>query len=63
MLTCAGFALGLAMLTCRQDQAAQPAAAYCDVARPIFWAASDTRRTKEQADRENRKYRALCGTR
>ncbi|MEA2857136.1 MAG: hypothetical protein QOH98_1457 [Methylobacteriaceae bacterium] len=35
-------------------------APYCDVARPIYWSAKDTRATKEQADRENAKWKRLC---
>jgi hypothetical protein len=31
------------------------------VARPIYWSAKDTRTTKEQADRENAKWKRLCG--
>lgn len=38
-----------------------PADTYCQIARPIYFSASDTRKTKEQADRENRKWRRLCG--
>lgn len=37
-------------------------AAYCDVAKPILWSKDDTRKTKEQADRENAKYKKLCQT-
>lgn len=36
------------------------AAPYCQIARPIYWSAGDTRATKEQADRENRKWKRLC---
>lgn len=39
-----------------------PAAPYCDIARPIYWSAQDTRATKEAADRENRKWKRLCST-
>jgi hypothetical protein len=35
-------------------------APYCEVARPIYWSAKDTRPTKEQADRENAKWKRLC---
>jgi hypothetical protein len=35
-------------------------APYCEVARPIYWSAKDTRATKEQADRENAKWKRLC---
>jgi hypothetical protein len=35
-------------------------APYCELARPIYWSAKDTRTTKEQADRENAKWKRLC---
>ena len=38
------------------------AAPYCDVAKPIYWSSKDTRQTKEQADRENAKWKRLCQT-
>lgn len=57
MLTCVGF---LFAFHCQPADAPPPAAAYCDVARPISWSARDTRATKEQADRENRKWARLC---
>lgn len=34
---------------------------YCATARPVKVSRADTRRTKEQADREYRKYVAACG--
>jgi hypothetical protein len=45
-----------------QPDLAVSAAPYCDVARPIYWSAKDTRATKEQADRENAKWKRLCDT-
>jgi hypothetical protein len=56
--------LGGTLLLCAcAKQQAEPAVAvapYCDVARPIYWSAKDTRATKEQADRENAKWKSLC---
>jgi hypothetical protein len=60
MLHCVGIAFFFADLTCTPVGQAPRAAAYCDVARPIYWAAADTRATKEQADRENAKWKRLC---
>jgi hypothetical protein len=57
--------LGVAILSgCAKEQAgpALAVAPYCDVARPIYWSAKDTRTTKEQADRENAKWKRLCGS-
>jgi hypothetical protein len=56
--------LCLTLLCACAKQQAEPAIAvapYCDVARPIYWSARDTRTTKEQADRENAKWNRLCG--
>ena len=55
-------ALGLAACAREPPDLAVSAAPYCDVARPIYWSAKDTRQTKEQADRENAKWKRLCGT-
>ena len=59
-------ALSLLVICACAKQQPEPAlgiAPYCDVARPIYWSAKDTRRTKEQADRENAKWKRLCGDR
>src|SRR4051794_31235561 len=53
-----------AILSACAKQQAEPTlavAAYSEVARPIYWSAKDTRTTKEQADRENAKWKRLCG--
>jgi hypothetical protein len=55
--------LGAAVVSACAKQQSEPAIAvapYCDVARPIYWSAKDTRPTKEQADRENAKWKRLC---
>jgi hypothetical protein len=52
-----------AVLSACAKQQAGPALAvapYCEVARPVYWSAKDTRATKEQADRENAKWKRLC---
>lgn len=51
---------GLLIMFC-QPQAAPPQSdSYCQIAKPIYWSAADTRRTKEQIDTENRKFKKLC---
>ena len=53
---------GLLVMFC-QPPAAPPATAgatFCQTAKPLYWSAADTRRTKEQADIHNRKFKALC---
>ena len=58
-MTCFGL---LFVFVCDPAPAPPPAAVpYCEVARPIAWSARDTRETKAQADRENRKWKTLCG--
>lgn len=54
---------GILVMVCQQPQlpAATAGATFCQVASPIQWHATDTRRTKEQADANNRKGKALCG--
>lgn len=58
-LTCIGF---LVYFVCELPPAPPPADTYCAIARPVLWSAADTRETKEQADRENRKWKRFCGT-
>jgi hypothetical protein len=53
-------ALLLSACTKQQAEPAVAVAPYCHVARPIYWSAGDTRATKEQADRENAKWKRLC---
>jgi hypothetical protein len=57
-LHCIGF---LIAFQCTSAEPAPSAATFCDVASPIRWHATDTRGTKEQADRHNRKWKVLCG--
>lgn len=42
---------------------APPVSDYCQIAKPVQVSKKDTRVTKEQADREWRKYQAVCLTR
>ena len=60
-----GILVAASLLAACAKQQTDPAIAvapYCDVARPIYWSAQDTRATKEQADRENAKWKRLCGS-
>jgi hypothetical protein len=45
----------------QQSEPAIAVAPYGDMARPIYWSAKDTRTTEEQADRENAKWKRVCG--
>lgn len=58
MLTCKGFAFLFVSMTCQPSGA--PPDTYCNIAKPIYWSRNDTRATKEQADRENRKWKRIC---
>lgn len=53
--------VGLLVMWC---QVAEPVpaqgATFCQVSRPIYWSAGDTRKTKEQVDRHNRVWKRLC---
>jgi hypothetical protein len=57
---CVGF---LFVMHCEpaDQQAVASGATFCQVAKPFYWSAKDTRSTKEQADTWNRKGKALCG--
>jgi hypothetical protein len=37
-----------------------PIDSYCQIARPIYWSAHDTRATKAAVDRHNRVWKATC---
>lgn len=37
-----------------------PADTFCDLYGPVYLSHADTRGTKEQTDRNNRKYKARC---
>jgi hypothetical protein len=58
-LTCKGFAFLFVSMTCTPEHT-PPANTYCQIAKPIYWESATPRRTKEQIDRENRKWKALC---
>ena len=50
---------GIIVMTCQLI--AQPVPdTFCAIYRPVYWSAADTRRTKEQADSNNRKWKRLC---
>ena len=54
--TCFGF---LIFMHCTiPPSASVDQATFCQTAKPIFWAAADTRRTKEQVDEHNAKVKA-----
>lgn len=55
------FGLLVAWCVASQPAAATAGATFCQVAKPFYWSAADTRKTKEQADRQNRIGKKLCG--
>ena len=59
MMTCTGFALLVVSMTCK-PVATPPTDTFCQIYRPVYWSAKDTRQTKEGNDINNRKYKALC---
>jgi hypothetical protein len=60
---------GIFLMVCNPSQAQEPVvphATFCETMNtinggPIIWSPSDTRRTKEQADKINRVGKSLCG--
>lgn len=57
-MICFGILIMVCELTAKPPP--PPPDTYCQIARPIYWSAADTRKTKEQIDTENRKYKKLC---
>ena len=58
-----GFTLciGFGIMFCQFQGAPKPATdSYCQLSKPIYWSASDTRQTKEQVDTHNRVWKGLC---
>lgn len=54
--------IGLIVMKCFLPPAPVTAGAtFCQLAKPIYWHAKDTRRTKEGADIHNAKGKRLCG--
>lgn len=53
---------GLLIMYCEMQRppAPPPASTYCQIAKPIYWDAADTRRSKEQIDTHNRVWKKLC---
>ena len=55
-MLCFGF---IVFMHCELPKAPPPADTYCQIAKPIYFKPTDDRSTKEQADRENRKWKKL----
>lgn len=51
---------GILVMVCQLQQHPVPADTFCQIYSPIYWSASDTRKTKEQIDTNNRKWKRLC---
>lgn len=55
------FCFGLLLfMWCDAEQQRVPVDSFCQLAKPVYWAAADTRQTKEQVDRHNRVFKAIC---
>lgn len=59
MMTCEGWALVYVFLTCT-PAATPPTDTFCQIYKPVHWSARDTRNTKAQNDKNNRKYKRIC---
>jgi hypothetical protein len=51
---------GILIMFCPQEPPKAPPSTYCQIAKPIYWSPQDTRKTKEQADRHNVQWNAVC---
>jgi len=59
-VTCFGL---LIIFQCTQPSPAVPSSTFCQIAKPIYWSATDTRQTKEQVDRHNAQWKRVCAVR
>lgn len=53
---------GLLIMFCQPPAAPPVVDTYCQNFKPIRWSPADTRKTKEDVDTENRKWKRLCST-
>jgi len=60
MITCKGVALVFVYMTCSAPPAPPPTDTFCTNYAPVYWHSKDTRKTKEQTDINNRKWKRLC---
>lgn len=51
---------GLIIMFCQPPAPPPGVDTYCKNFKPILWSAADTRKTKEDIDTENRKWKRLC---
>ena len=53
---------GILVMICQLQSAPAQVSAdtFCQIYTPVRWSAADTRKTKEQADTNNRKWKRLC---
>lgn len=58
-MTCTGFALLFVYMTCTQ-QVQMPTSTYCQLYKPVYWHKTDTQRSKQQNDVNNKVWKALC---
>lgn len=56
-ITCVGF---LFFFQCEGPPPPPPIDTFCQNYKPVRWSPSDTRKTKEGTDTNNRKWKALC---
>lgn len=52
---------GLLIMWCSTNTPAPVGSTFCQIAKPIYWHASDTRRTKEAIDLHNARGKQVCG--
>lgn len=56
-LTCYGLVF---IMWCEAAQSTVPVDSFCQLYEPVYLSHADTRATKEQADKLNQKWKAIC---
>lgn len=51
---------GILIMVCQLQQQPIATDTFCQNYKPVYWSPADTRRSKEQNDSNNRKWKALC---
>lgn len=60
LMHCTGFAFLLVTMTCEVPTPPPSPDSFCTSYIPVRWSSQDTRQTKEQVDRLNRRWKLRC---
>ena len=50
----------LVVMWCEAAQQPIPVDTFCQLYKPVYWSAADSRKTKEQVDSLNTQWKAIC---